>query len=147
MTSILSKRTIKEEIPSFIKALMKPEAYPHYVKEVKLLETHISWILLTGKYAYKIKKSINLGFFVATDIKHRLMFCEEELRLNRRLSPKLYIGLVSILGPPQLAKISPQDFKTNESINDLSQSQIIEVAVKMHEFPQSQLLNNYIKEN
>lgn len=65
---------------------------------VKLIETHISYVLLTGDFAYKIKKAVNLGFLDFTRLPARRFYCEEELRLNRRLAPELYVDVVAITG-------------------------------------------------
>ena len=65
---------------------------------VRLVETHISWVLLVGRYAYKIKKAINLGFLDYNTLQSRRFYCEEELRLNRRLAPGLYLGVVGVGG-------------------------------------------------
>ncbi|MBN1170100.1 hypothetical protein JXA56_03680 [Candidatus Micrarchaeota archaeon] len=62
---------------------------------MEVIETHISWILL-GEYAYKIKKPVRLTFLDFSTLKKRKFFCEEEVRLNRRLSPDIYLGVVSI---------------------------------------------------
>ena len=115
-----------QNIPFMIKALLSPNAYPHDVEKVELIETHISWILLTGNYAYKIKKAINLGFFKATKIEEREKFCKEELRLNRRLSPALYIGLSAILGPPHLPRVLEEDDINYINRNSIYDSQIID---------------------
>ena len=92
--------------PEFIKALLSPSAYSNNVKKIKLIETHISWILLTGKYAYKIKKPICLGFYDGSELDKRIYYCKEELRLNKRLSKGIYIGLVAIRGPAPKARLS-----------------------------------------
>lgn len=84
-----------------IEALLDPSRYPHAAKTVRLMETHISWVLLAGRYAYKIKKAVNLGFLDFTDLAARRFYCEEELRLNRRLAPQLYLDVVAIGGSPQ----------------------------------------------
>ncbi|MGB5492512.1 MAG: hypothetical protein WBM76_16930, partial [Woeseiaceae bacterium] len=54
-----------------------------------------SWVILTGQFAYKIKKAVNLGFLDFSTLEQRRHFCEEELRLNSRWAPRLYVGLVS----------------------------------------------------
>jgi aminoglycoside phosphotransferase family enzyme/predicted kinase len=72
--------------------------YPHAVKSVRLAETHISWVILAGRYAYKIKKAVNLGFLDFTSLASRHFYCEEEIRLNRRLAPKIYLDVVPIGG-------------------------------------------------
>jgi aminoglycoside phosphotransferase family enzyme len=72
-----------------IAALRAPGCYPHAVREVELLQTHISCVLLAGDYAYKIKKPVNLGFLDFSTLEARRHYCEEELRLNRRTAPAL----------------------------------------------------------
>ena len=103
-----------------IRALLKPEAYPHPVADLQLLETHLSWVILTGPYAYKIKKPVAFGFVDFSNEALRGQACREELRLNRRLSPQRYLDLVAVVGPghgPELTQ-----------------------AVRMVQFDQSQLL-------
>lgn len=89
---------VPQDEPALIRALQNAARYPHPVTGIELIETHISWVLLTGTYAYKIKKPVNLGFLDFTGLERRRHFCEEELRLNRRLAPALYLGLVRICG-------------------------------------------------
>ncbi len=73
-------------------------AYPHPVGAVELIETHISVVLLAGEFAYKLKKPVDLGFLDFSTLARRQFFCQEELRLNRRLAPALYLGVVPITG-------------------------------------------------
>ena len=82
-----------------IRALLKPGAYPHPVANLQLLETHLSWVILTGPYAYKIKKPVAFGFVDFSTEALRAQACREELRLNRRLSPQRYLDLVAVVGP------------------------------------------------
>jgi hypothetical protein len=78
-------------------ALRHPETYPHPVAaEIQVVETHISWIFLTGPFAYKLKKPVNLGFLDFSTLERRRHCCLEELRLNRRLSPDLYIDVLPV---------------------------------------------------
>jgi aminoglycoside phosphotransferase family enzyme/predicted kinase len=81
-----------------IAALRAPACYPHVVEQVELLQTHISCILLAGNYAYKIKKPVNLGFLDFSTLAARRFYCEEELRLNRRTAPGLYLDVIPISG-------------------------------------------------
>ncbi len=74
--------------------------FPHSITDRQVIETHMSWVLLTGDYAYKIKKPVDLGFADFTSLAKRQYFCEEELRLNRRLAPDLYLEVVPIGGSP-----------------------------------------------
>lgn len=87
-----------EQPPPFIQALKNPSRYDHPVEALKIVETHISWVILTGHYAYKIKKPVNLGFLDFSDLDKRHYYCQEELRLNRRLAPQLYLDVVAITG-------------------------------------------------
>jgi aminoglycoside phosphotransferase family enzyme/predicted kinase len=79
-------------------ALRQPECYPHPVdpRGVGIVETHISWIFLTGSFAYKLKKPVDLGFLDFSTLERRRSCCYEELRLNRRLCPDLYLDVLPV---------------------------------------------------
>lgn len=113
---------------SLIAALQNPALYPHPVEGFQVIETHISWVLLTGPYAYKIKKPVNFGFLDFTTLPARAHFCGEELRLNQRLTNDLYLDVLPITGSVE----APQWGGDGE---------VIEYALKMRQFPQSQLLS------
>ena len=113
---------------AMIAALRDPRRYPHPVERVELLETHISWILLTGNYAYKLKKPVSLGFLDFSTLEARRTACEEELRLNRRTAPDLYLEVVPVTG----TETEPRLGGTGRAID---------YAVKMREFPQDALLD------
>ncbi|MDR4459255.1 MAG: AAA family ATPase [Nitrospirales bacterium] len=83
-----------------IASLQNPKCYSHPVSLVRLVETHISWVFLTGQYVYKIKKPVLFSFVDFSTLEKRRWFCEEEVRLNRRLASQLYLGVVSITGSP-----------------------------------------------
>jgi hypothetical protein len=84
---------------SIVAALLRPSAYAHAVTEpIRVAETHISWVLLTGQYAYKIKKPVRLSFLDYSTLERRHALCAEELRLNRRLAPDLYLGVSVVAG-------------------------------------------------
>jgi aminoglycoside phosphotransferase family enzyme len=91
---------IKKE-NSFIRSLLRAAAFPHPTTQIRYLETHISWVVLTGTYAYKIKKPVALGFLDFSTLELRKHYCAEELRLNRRWAPDIYLGVVEIRGPPK----------------------------------------------
>ncbi len=82
-------------------ALLQPEVWPHPVTGVRLIETHISWLFLTGEFAYKVKKPLDLGFLDFSSLEKRYGACTEELRLNRRLAPEIYLEVVPLCGTPQ----------------------------------------------
>jgi len=112
-----------------IKALQNPKLYPHKVSGFKLIQTHISWVILTGTYAYKIKKPVDFGFLDFTTLERRKYFCELELKLNQKLSSDLYLQVVPITGDLQ----NPQLGGSGE---------IIEYALQMREFAQENLLSS-----
>jgi len=117
---------------ALIDALQDASLYPHPVTGFTLLETHISWVLLTGPYAYKLKKPVNLGFLDFSELAQRRHFCDEELRLNRRLAPRLYLEVVAIGGTPEAPRLGAAGTDSGEAA--------IEYAVKMRQFePEDQL--------
>ena len=88
-------------LPPLIAALLDPHPYPYAVDRVELVETHASWLLLAGEFAYKIKKAITLPFLDYGTLTRREAFCRAELVLNRRLAPNLYLDVVPIGGTPE----------------------------------------------
>ena len=116
------------DLPPLIRALLVPTRYGEGVTEVDLVQTHISWIVLAGPYAYKIKKPVKLPFLDFSTLEQRKLNCENELRLNRRFSPDLYLGVLGIFNTPQ----APM-WQGNGAP--------IEYAVKMRRFAQSARLD------
>ncbi|TSA50072.1 MAG: hypothetical protein D4R48_02225 [Nitrosomonadales bacterium] len=90
-----------QPLPPLIKALLEPGRYPDPAQGVELIETHASWLLLAGEFAYKIKKPITLPFLDYGTLEQRRACCETELRLNRRFAPDLYLDVVAITGTPE----------------------------------------------
>lgn len=84
------------ETAQLLTLLTRPEAYPHPCETVRVCQTHISAVFLAGDYAYKIKKPLDLGFLNFSTLERRHHFCLEEVRLNRRLAPSVYLGAVPI---------------------------------------------------
>ena len=82
--------------PPLIAALRSADCYAHAVDAIEVRETHISWVLLTGRFAYKIKKPVHLAFLDFSTLESRRRYCAEELRLNRRFAPDLYLAVVPI---------------------------------------------------
>jgi uncharacterized protein len=107
---------------ALIQALMDPSAYPHPVTKILVQETHISWVLLTGPFAYKIKKPVDLGFVDFSTLPLRHHACMEELRLNGRMAPHLYLNIIPITGTPEVPKLG-------------GDAEPFEYAVKMRQFP------------
>ncbi|MEM1244269.1 MAG: hypothetical protein AAGG80_05550, partial [Pseudomonadota bacterium] len=73
-----------------IKQLQDAKLYPHKIHGFKVIETHISWVILTGDFAYKIKKPMDFGFLNFTELDKRRFYCEEEVRLNHVLTDDIY---------------------------------------------------------
>ncbi len=114
------------ELPPLIAGLLNPAAYPHAAAAPQLIETHISWVILAGEFAYKIKKPLDFGFLDFSSLAKRHHFCAEEIRLNTRLAPDIYLAVVAISG-------SPEDPRLDSSIQ--AAGPVIEWAVKMRAFP------------
>ncbi|MCU1720636.1 MULTISPECIES: AAA family ATPase [unclassified Pseudomonas] len=113
---------------ALITALQNPALFPHPVQDFRVIETHISWVLLTGDYAYKIKKPMNFGFLDFTELSGRAHFCAEELRLNQRLTDGLYLEVLPITGTAEAPQLG-------------GEGTAIEYALKMRQFPQEQMLS------
>lgn len=115
-------------------ALLDPACYPHPVESVRVIETHISWVFLTGRYAYKIKKPVALGFLDFSTLASRRRYCEEELRLNRRFAPDLYLEMVEVRDDAGVLRV------------DQSGGALVDYAVKMRQFPQEALGSRLLAE-
>jgi uncharacterized protein len=93
-------------LPHSLRGLLAPQAYPHRVEAVELIETHISWVLLAGRFAYKIKRPVRYPFIDLRSPARRKLLCEEELRLNRRFAPQLYLDLCRVVEDAGAARIA-----------------------------------------
>ena len=120
------------DIPSLQKALLRPEIYPDLPREVKLIETHISLLFLTGNYVYKVKKPVDFGFLDFTSLEKRRYFCEQEVKLNRRLSPAIYLGVAEIT-------------RDRERISLDGEGVVEEYAVKMRQIPEKLLMDKLLE--
>lgn len=109
-------------------AMQNPELYNHPVDGFQIIETHISQVILTGQYAYKIKKPMDFGFLDFSTLARRKYFCEEELRLNRRLAEPLYLEVLPITGTPEQPVIG-------------GEGEPFEYLLKMRQFRQNELFD------
>lgn len=118
-----------------VQGLMRAEAYPHPVDEVTHLQTHISHLFLAGRYAYKIKKSVNLGFLDFSTLERRKFFCEEEIRLNGRLADGIYL---------QVAPVLSRQGELQICLDGEESWEIVEYAVRMERFPHAMELSQLL---
>lgn len=114
--------------PAWLDALKNPETYPHPTSNIQLAETHISWVALTGEWAYKLKKPVDFGFVDFTTLELRRADCFEEVRLNRRTAPELYDGVVPLTDEPSGPRFG-------------GSGRILEYAVRMRQFAQRDMLD------
>lgn len=122
---------MSETSTALVQRLENPACYPHRVVQVRLVETHISWVLLTGSYAYKIKKPVKYSFVDFSTLEKRRWFCEEEVRLNRQLAPDVYLGVVPITSSPTSSEIEGPGAP-------------FEFAVKMKQFSAEQEIHHHL---
>lgn len=116
--------------------------FPHPVSNCTLIETHISRVLLTGEYAYKFKKPVKLGFLDFSTLALRRHFCEEELRLNARLAPGLYLDMVVVTGTPEAPRIArlhghPAAAASSPLVTPATHDPIIDYGIRMRQFDQA----------
>src|SRR5262245_39270077 len=81
----------------WLEALREPACYPHQAHDLEVLQTHISVVCLAGDFAYKLKKPVVLPFLDCRERARREFYCREEVRLNRRLCPWVYLDVVPLL--------------------------------------------------
>jgi hypothetical protein len=116
-----------------IEALMKPEVYEENPGSIELVQTHISAVFLTNNFVYKVKKAVNFGFLDFTTLEKRRVFCEKELKLNRRLCGDMYMEVVPI-NKADIFKIK-------------GDGETVEYAVKMKRLPQEKIMSKLLEEN
>jgi uncharacterized protein len=121
----------QQQLVNALRARGSPIINSKAPRKPKVEETHISWVLLTGRDAYKIKKAINLGFLDFSTLEARHFYCTEELRLNRRLAPGLYLDVVAIGGSPEQPVLGSEP--------------AIEYTVHMRRFAQSSMMNRMLE--
>ncbi len=102
--------------------LLASGAFGPLAADFRVIETHVSWVILSGDIAYKLKKPVDLGFLDFRSLAARRQACEEELRLNRRLAPDIYLGVVAV------SAVAGDGTGSREEA-------VVEYAVKMRRFP------------
>ena len=87
---------MKHTLQDKVDALRDPANHRLPVSSVEAIETHFSWVFLAGERAYKLKKPLHQGLQDFSTLERRRHYCREELRVNRRLAPQVYLGLVPL---------------------------------------------------
>lgn len=120
------------KLPGFIAALLRPQIYPHPVTEVRLVQTHISFVLIAGDFVYKFKKPVDFGFLNFSTLERRKRCCEQELLLNRRLCAEIYLDMVKVT-------------QENSGFALNGTGKMVEYGVKMARMPEEGMMINVIK--
>jgi uncharacterized protein len=121
-------------LPAHIEALLSPSAYPYPVERVDLVQTHISYVFLAGEFVYKVKKPVDMGFLDYSTLEKRRFYCQEEVRLNRRLCPEAYLGVVTINASDGTIRLEG------------AHGEVVEYAVKMKRLPQERMMERLLDE-
>lgn len=114
-----------------LKSLLQPGAYPDPVKEVQLIQTHVSWIFLAGEFAFKVKKPVDFGFLNFSTLDRRMFYCQEEVRLNRRLCPEIYLGVIPLR-------------KAGGGLSFTGDGTVVDYAVKMVRLPAERMADRLL---
>jgi aminoglycoside phosphotransferase family enzyme/predicted kinase len=124
-------RKVMSKLPALVEVLLKPETYAHHPRKVELVQTQMSFIFLTGDYVYKVKKPVDLGYLDYTTLEKRLFFCRQEVELNRRLCPDVYLEVVPLVSH-------------NGKIRLGGEGEAIEYAVKMKQLPADRMMDRLL---
>ena len=122
-------------LPDYVRGLLDPSAYPHRPREVDLVQTHLSYVFLAGDVVYKTKKPVDFGFIVQVEPEQRERFCHDEVRLNRRLAPDVYLDVVPVT--------RTADGRFAVEAEDAA-APVVEWAVKMRRLPDDRTLDRLL---
>jgi aminoglycoside phosphotransferase family enzyme len=116
-----------------VEAMLRPEFYPDSPAHVEVKQTHISYVFIAGDFVYKIKKPVHFPFLDCSKLADRLRYCREEVRLNTRLSPRVYLGVFAILKSADSFMLGPEVHAEHP--------EAFEYAVKMRRLPEDRMLD------
>ncbi len=119
-------------LPAHVRALLSPGAYDHAMQDVELIQTHVSYVILAGDHAYKLKKAVDLGFLDFTSLEQRRHYCEEEVRLNSRTCASLYHGVEAVCRDKGRYRIG-------------GQGEVVDYAVHMRRLPADRMLSSLLE--
>ena len=127
-------------LPAWVRDLCEPRAYAHRPSSVELVQTHISYVFLAGDFVYKAKKPVDFGFIEQLSVERRERFCHEEVRVNGRLAPGIYLGVVPIVAVPEGRHVvDPREHGLPASAGTA-----VEWAVKMRRLPEDRTLDRLL---
>ena len=121
-----------ENLPPWLEALLRVEGAKHPDPDIRLVQTHVSYVLLAGDNVYKFKKPVNFGFLDFSDADKRRYYCAQELQLNRRLCPDIYLGLVEVT-------------EENGGFTLNGSGRPVECGVRMRRMPEERMMVNLIR--
>ena len=116
---------------TLIKFMLNPDTYPFKPEKVEMLQTHISYLFIAGEYVYKVKKPVNFGFLDYSTLEKRKFYCGQEIKLNSRLSPEIYLGVSEIVSDKSILSLD-------------GKGEIEEYAVKMSRLPPDMMMDTMI---
>ena len=118
-------------LPPHIQGMLSPNAYDHPAGRIELRQTHISYVVFAGDLVYKVKKPLDLGFLDFSTLEKRRHFCEEEVRLNRRLCADTYLAVVPVVTRDGAIKVE-------------AEGDVVDYAVKMRRLPEAGMMANLL---
>jgi len=122
--------------PPLVGAMTRPQFYPDSAAQIEFKQTHISYVFIAGDFVYKIKKPVHFAFLDCSRLAQRFHYCREEVRLNARLSPRVYLGVFAILRDAGSFALGPQV--------EVEHPGAVEYAVKMRRLPEDRTLDKLI---
>ncbi|HZC47064.1 MAG TPA: AAA family ATPase [Candidatus Acidoferrum sp.] len=120
-------------VPLLVEAMMRPDFYPNSPERVEFKQTHISYVFLAGDFVYKVKKPVHFPFLDCSRLADRFHYCREEVRLNARLSPRVYLGVFAILKHGNSFMLGPEV--------PAEHPDAVEYVVKMRRLPYDRMLD------
>jgi len=126
-----------KQLPDFVNYLLKPTAYEPVPEAVKLVQTHISYVFITDDLVYKFKKPVDFGFLDFTTLSQRRHYCQEELTLNKRLCPSIYLGMVGLKGTDDTFSLVDN--------GHIDEGNFVEFGIKMKRMPEEKMMARIIR--
>ena len=123
-------------LPPLIAAMLRPDFYAHRPAEVTLVQSHISYVLLAGERVYKVKKPVRFTFLDFSTLERRRHFCHEEVRLNRRLAPDVYLGVLAVRADDGIYRLTHD-----------GDAAALEYVIEMRRLPAARMLDQLLERN